>query len=264
METNLLLLAIGLLAGTYGVMVGAGGGKIFVPALLILLKLQPEVAAGTGLCVVFLTSISGITGYIRQKRIDYKLGGILAAGAVPGIFIGIWLAHLSTPKVFYSIFALLLVGLGIFLILKKLPKPKDGSANTEISGATDSMILEFTGNNIFRLILVGSLLGVVSGFFGMGGGWLLVPILIYLFRVSPYYATATSVFALCLYSTLGVAINIYNGDVHWGAVIWGGIGVLAGAQIGVVLSKKISGKRIVQMLAVILIVIGVKLIFSAG
>lgn len=269
MLTSLLLLLIGLIAGTYGIMVGAGGGKIFVPALLIVLQLPPNIAAGTGIAVVFLSASSGVIGLFRQKRIFYKLGLILAISAIPGIFIGFWLAQISPSDVFHVLFACLLIGLGIFLLIKKLPS-KEEKTESEVAATTESVEVAeieafgFTPLKIVELIFVGLFMGVVSSYFGMGGGWLLVPILIYLFRITPTYATATSVFSLFLYSIVGVLINVTHQNMDWSAVIWGGIGVLIGAQLGAILSNKISGKRIIQLLAVILIIVGVKLVMGSA
>ncbi len=264
---SLLLLVIGLIAGTYGIMVGAGGGKIFVPALLIILNLPPNIAAGTGIAVVFLTATSGVIGLTRQKRIYYKLGFILAISAIPGIFLGFWFAQISSPTLFHYLFACLLVGLGLFLLIKKLPseKSKVDSTSEEVAATSEDMeSFNYTPLKTVGLVFLGVFMGIVSSYFGMGGGWLLVPILIYLFRVSPNNATATSVFSLFLYSIVGVLINVTHGNMDWNAVIWGGIGVLAGAQLGAFLSNKISGKRIVQLLAVVLVIVGVKLAFGTG
>jgi uncharacterized protein len=268
MMMGMLLLLIGFMAGAYGIMVGAGGGFVFVPALLILLHLSPEAAAGTGLVVVFINSISGVYGYVRQKRIDYKMGLLLALGATPGTFLGIWLTTVSSDQYFNGIFAIVLVALGLFLMFKKTPEEKaKGSlkeSHNEIAATLERNIapdLVHGRKMIINLLLVGLVLGIVSSFFGIGGGWLLVPILVYLFRIKPHFATAISIFSLCLYSAIGVGVHIFQGNIDWMAAIWGGVGILFGAQLGVYLSNRISGKRIIQMLAVILIIVGGKLLF---
>lgn len=259
---GILLLAIGFVSGAYGTIVGAGGGFIFVPALLLIMDYPPEVAAGTGLAVVLLNSISGVTGYVKQKRINYKLGIMLSIGAIPGTFLGIWLANIVPAASFYGIFATLLIGLGIFLFLKK-----ESKANTEVATTVElsSGILAQASNETKIKVLIactGILLGIVSGFFGIGGGWLMVPILIYIFKIVPKYATATSIFALCIYSISGVIVYLLQGNIEWMAVLWGGVGIIFGAQLGVYLSNKISGKLIIRLLSVLLIIVGVRLFFG--
>lgn len=70
--TGLLLLFIGFIAGGYGTIVGAGGGFIFVPALLLILKMDPEIASGSGLVIVLINACSGAAGYARQQKINYR------------------------------------------------------------------------------------------------------------------------------------------------------------------------------------------------
>ena len=259
---GILLLVIGFISGAYGTIVGAGGGFIFVPALLLIMNYPPEVAAGTGLSVVLLNAISGVTGYVKQKRINYKLGIVLSIGAIPGTFLGIWFAHIAPAASFYGIFAALLIGLGIFLLLKK-----ESEARREVA-ATDELssgILARADSQTKVKVLIactGILLGIVSGFFGIGGGWLMVPILVYIFKIVPKYATATSIFALCIYSVSGVIVYLIQGNIEWIAVLWGGIGIIFGAQLGVFLSDKISGKLIIRLLSVLLIIVGVRMFFG--
>ena len=71
--TGLLLLITGIIAGGYGTIVGAGGGFIFVAALLIFLDMDPVIAAGSGLVIVLINSFTGVLGYAKQKKINYKI-----------------------------------------------------------------------------------------------------------------------------------------------------------------------------------------------
>lgn len=251
---GVILILIGLFAGAYGIMVGAGGGFIFVPALLIILDMPPALAAGTGLVVVLINATSGVAGFVKQKRIDYQIALLITLGALPGSFAGIWFSHIVSADIFQWIFAGVLILLGLFLQYKNRGKQDKGVEEP-------SKDLSMTTKRKISLIMVGIMMGIVSTFFGIGGGWLMVPILIYIYGIKAHRATATSVFALCLYSIIGVILHIYHGNVDWSAALWGGIGVLVGAQIGVYLSSKISGKIIVQMLSILLIVIGIKMIF---
>lgn len=105
-------------------------------------------------------------------------------------------------------------------------------------------------------------MGILSSYLGIGGGWLLVPLLIYIFHVPTHQATATSIFSLCLYSSVGVISHLFYGHIEWMTIFWGGIGVTIGAQLGVLSSQKISGNVIMQMLSVLLIVIGFRMYFN--
>ncbi|MBU8918233.1 sulfite exporter TauE/SafE family protein [Bacillus sp. FJAT-29953] len=270
LTTGFLLLLIGILAGGYGTIVGAGGGFIFVPALLLLFKMEPAIAAGSGLIIVLINSLSGVVGYAKQEKIQYRTGLTLAIGALPGSFLGVWLLQLYSSSYFYVIFATLLVGLGIFLFTKNLPEklkrhqPSDGDAYIAAGDSSGNGEVDKEDGRSFEkwLIPLGLVIGILSSYLGIGGGWLLVPILIYVFKVPAHNAAATSIFSLCLYSTIGVIAQLFYGHVDWTSVIFGGIGVIVGSQIGVLLSQKIPGKVIIQMLSVLLIFIGVRMYFS--
>lgn len=265
MVTGLLLFIIAFISGAYGIIVGAGGGFIFVPVLLIFFNMSPSIAAGTGLVVVMLNSISGAIGYVKQKRIDYKQGLLISAGATPGTFIGVWLGQYSSPQIFYVTFSIVTLLLGFFLLLKKDSGQIKSTAKGEVAVTLEEETTEVGKSKyykVYSLLLVGVILGSISSYLGIGGGWLLVPILIYLFRVSPHYATATSIYSLCIYSTIGVITQIYHNNIDWVVVLWGGLGVIVGAQAGVFLSNKISGNLIIKLLSLLLIGTGVQLFIS--
>ncbi|MDC3412082.1 sulfite exporter TauE/SafE family protein [Aquibacillus sp. 3ASR75-11] len=260
LSSGLLLLIVGLIAGGYGTIVGAGGGFIFVPALLLFFDMEPAYAAGSGLVIVLINSLSGVYGYAKQKKINYRIGMNIVIGAVPGSLLGVWLLQLqpSDSKIFYWIFATILLALGIFLLIKNSP------IQLKIFLKTDSETPEKDIPPILKskwFVPLGLLMGVLSSYLGIGGGWLLVPILIYLFYLPTHQATATSIFTLSLYTTVGVISQLLYGSIDWPAVIWGGIGVFIGAQLGVYLSKKIPGKIVMQMLSALLIIIGIRMYF---
>ena len=265
--TGFLLLIIGLLAGGYGTIVGAGGGFIFVPALLLLLKMEPAIAAGSGLVIVLINAMSGVTGYAKQHKINYRIGIFIGIGALPGSLLGIWLLQVYASDYFYIVFATILMLLGIFLFAKNLPFGQSIKETENQMGVTHSGLTYNDQENKILikakwLIPLGFLMGVLSSYLGIGGGWLLVPILIYLFKIPTHFATATSIFSLCIYSSFGVISQIIYQNIDWSVVIWGGIGIIIGSQIAVLLAQKIPGKIIIQMLSFLLIVIGFRMYFS--
>ncbi|GAA0433964.1 sulfite exporter TauE/SafE family protein [Lentibacillus halophilus] len=253
--TGILLLAIGIVAGGYGTIVGAGGGFIFVPALLILLQMDPIIAAGSGLVIVLINSFTGVIGYAKQKKIDYKIALTIGISAFPGALLGVWLLRVYSSQYFYVVFATILVGLGLFL-LSKNGSTKRKDASTDTSTHKQPAIYDKW------FVPLGLLMGVLSSYLGIGGGWLLVPILVYVFKVPTHQATATSLLSLCLYSTVGVISQIYYGNIDWMAVVFGGTGIIVGANIGVIVSKRLSSKMVMQMLSVLLIIIGFRMYFQ--
>ncbi|WP_042143569.1 sulfite exporter TauE/SafE family protein [Paucisalibacillus sp. EB02] len=250
---GILLLTIGIFAGGYGTIVGAGGGFIFVPALLLLLDLDPQIAAGSGLVIVLINSLSGMYGYAKQKLINYKVGIKIIIGAIPGAVVGVWLlSQLSSQSnIFYWTFASLLLALGIFLFFK------NSSSNSDIKKKEESFTL-----NAKWFIPLGLIMGIISSFLGIGGGWLLVPILIYIFKLKTHQAAATSIFSLGIYSFVGVSSHIFHQNIDWVIVLWGGLGVIVGSQLGVFIAKRLPGKVIIKMLSILLCIIGFRMYFS--
>src|SRR5579875_3505136 len=274
--TVILIFLVGLIAGGYGTIVGAGGGFIFVPVLILLFHINPAMAAGTGIVIVFINSLSGVFGYAKQKRIHYRIGLILAIGALPGSLLGVGLLRIYSSSYFFVVFATLLVVLGIFLfasnspitLQKKESTPeisREGAQAVESSGGEIAAALspsEHSQIRIIYLVPLGLLMGILSSYLGIGGGWMLVPILIYFFKRPTHLATATSIFSLTLYSSLGVISQIFYGNIDWQAILWGGIGVILGSQMGVWISQKIPSKVVIQLLSILLIVIGFRMYFN--
>jgi len=234
--------------------VGAGGGFIFVPALLLILEVEPIIAASSGLVIVLINSISGTFGYFKQNRIDYKIGLLISGGALPGSLLGVWLLQVYTSSYFFIIFATILVLLGIILLIKNIFFSKFNNYKY-ISIERNAILVKC-------LIPLGVLMGLLSSYLGIGGGWLLVPVLIYIFKLPPHIATATSIFSLSIYSFYGVVAQLFYNSIDINIVLWGGIGVILGSQLGVKLSSYLPGKVIMQLLSIILIGVGIRMYFT--
>src|SRR5699024_6265671 len=259
-----LLLLIGIIAGGYGAIVGAGGGFIYVPALLLILDMNPSIAAGTGLVIVLINSISAVSGYASQKKICYKTGILIAIGALPGSLVGIWFLHIYSSRYFFIIFAVVLMSLVLFLFFQNSPfiKKKLKHNNKTASFKPNVKLKKETYFNGKLFLPIGLLMGFFSSYLGIGGGWLLVPILVYFFKYPTHYATATSIFSLGIYSSYGVISQIFYNSINWTAVIWGAIGIVVGSQIGVRIAQKISGRLVMQMLSILLVLIGLRMYFE--
>src|SRR4051812_4111436 len=98
--SGLAFLLFGYAVGAYGTMVGAGGGFLIVPMMLLVYHATPAQSAGTGLAVVFLNAVSGTLSYAHQKRIDYRAGLLFAVATLPGAISGAFLARLFSGHTF--------------------------------------------------------------------------------------------------------------------------------------------------------------------
>src|SRR5262245_26642815 len=116
------LVLLGLSVGGYGTMIGAGGGFVLVPVLLLLYpSADPEFVTSVSLAVVFFNAASGTLAYVRQKRIDYLAANLFAVATIPGAIAGALLIGYVPRDVFDVVFAVLLLAIAAFLLLRPSP-----------------------------------------------------------------------------------------------------------------------------------------------
>src|SRR3954452_7456191 len=102
-------LLFGIFVGTYGTLVGAGGGFIIVPVMLLVYHATPQQASATSLAVVFFNALSGTLAYARQGKVDYRTGWRFAAATVPGAIIGVYVQSFFSGRFFSALFGALLL-----------------------------------------------------------------------------------------------------------------------------------------------------------
>ena len=118
MENIYLLILIGFLIGSIGTLIGAGGGFILVPLLILTTSFDPNAITSISMAVVACNAISGSFAYIRAKKVDYKAGVIFAICTIPGSILGVLTTKVIPRHTFDLIFGIVLLGLSIFLFFK--------------------------------------------------------------------------------------------------------------------------------------------------
>ncbi|HYA43368.1 MAG TPA: sulfite exporter TauE/SafE family protein [Syntrophobacteraceae bacterium] len=263
------LIGLGLAVGLYGTLIGAGGGFILMPLLLLLYpKASPEQLTAVSLAVVFFNALAGSESYAMMRRIDYKSGLLFAAATIPGAIIG----ALSTSRVprplFDAIFGGLLLAAGVFLFFRTPLAHNNGakrhlhhpSATRHLVSATGE---EFDYNfNPLLGMAISFVVGFASSFLGIGGGIIHVPALIFFLDFPVHVATATSHFILAIMALTGTIVHIWMGTFHEGArhTLSLSIGVLLGAPVGAYLSSRIGGSWIVRSLGLALGLVGLRIL----
>jgi uncharacterized membrane protein YfcA len=257
----LWLVPVGFFAGAYGALIGAGGGFVLAPALLLLYPEEPpETITSISLAVVFFNALSATLAYARSGKIDLKFGGIFAAATIPGAIAGALATTAINRTQFNLVFGLILVSVAIFLGLN----PGKKSAVTiaqDAAGRSDKNLSYLT---VLLAICLSTVFGFASSFLGIGGGFLYVPTLVYLMGFPVHRATATSLFVLAITSVTGTGTHIAAGFFHQGIrrTLALSIGAILGAQLAVLFSRRISGDWIIRSLAVALGLVGLKIFFS--
>ncbi len=274
------LIAMGIAVGMFGTLIGAGGGFILMPVLLLMYpKISPNVLTSISLAVVFFNALSGSESYAMMRRIDYKSGLMFAAATVPGAILGALNTGAVSREIFDCIFSIMLIAGAVFLMInpQKREKPyprivKDICFPQFQLGWRDLLmechLVEASGEehrytfNPLIGIAISFAVGYLSSFLGIGGGIIHVPALLYLLNFPVHIATATSHFILAIMALTGTLVHIYNGTLTCGVqdqTLSLAIGVLLGAPIGAQLSSRIHGSWIVRSLAAGLGVVGIRI-----
>jgi len=262
------LLLLGFFVGTFGTLIGAGGGFILVPVLVLIYPdMTPELVTSISLAVVFLNASSGSLAYARMKRIDYKSALAFGLATLPGSVIGALVTGIISHHLFNLILGITLLLIAIFLFIK----PAEGAfANRQEKGTTQRKLTDAAGQtytysfNIRTGIILSFFVGFLSSLLGIGGGIIHVPALTSLLNFPTHIATATSHFVLALMALTGTIVHILKGTLQEGlrTALSIGIGVVAGAQVGAYFSHRVKPKAIIRMLAVALLVVGLRLMIS--
>lgn len=255
MTTGILLLTIGFAVGTFGTLIGAGGGFILMPILLLLYPGEPaHNLTSLSLAVVFCNALSGSIAYAFKRRIDFRSALIFSVASIPGALLGVHATQQFPREVFELMFGGLMVLMGLYLLRPRLGgKHVEGKAK-ENGLATYNMPLG---------IAVSLGVGFVSSFLGIGGGIIHVPALVHLLHFPVHMATATSHAILSVMSAVATGENFWSGhlDGSWDRIVYLGPGVVVGAQLGAFLSSRIKGVWIIRSLALALISVGLRFVF---
>lgn len=264
----ILLGLLGFGVGVFGTLVGAGGGFILTPVLLLIYPgTSPALLTAISLIVVFFNAGSGSIAYARQQRIDYRSGAVFALCTLPGSVLGVLVADKVRRPGFDVIMGLALTGLAWWLVRgRRHPHgghPGRGPERTIVD--RDGKHYHYHAN--VRLgAMFSVVVGFVSSFLGIGGGVVHVPLLVTVLGFPTHVATATSHFVLAWMALVATLTHVAAGTFHHAVGLRRAaalsVGVVFGAQLGAVLSQRLSGPVIQRLLAIGLLVLGLRLVLS--
>jgi uncharacterized membrane protein YfcA len=264
--------ALGLVVGTYGTMVGVGGGFLMVPVFLFMHQ-PAKVAAGTSLAVVLVNSVSGTLQYLRQRRVDLVSGLIFSIAGIPGALLGAYADQFIPHRVFTILFGVLLlvVGARILLVREKAESLSDDSTPQRGAASAWHIRRDFDDahgvRHSYRYSLIGGIaISVATGFlaslFGIGGGVVQVPAMVYLFGFPAHVATATSQFIIAVTSFFGTASHLYYGDVLPLPALALALGAIAGAPLGAFLALRMKAAPLMRWLSLAILFAAIYLIVA--
>lgn len=272
----LLLLGLGTMAGILSGLFGIGGGFLLTP-LLIFIGVPPPVAVATSSNQIIASSLSGFMAHWRRLNVDIKMGLVLLLGGLIGSSLGVWVfatlkkigqldAVISITYVVFLGFVGLLMGIESS---RTLIKQRRGTHVTRKRGKwAQNLPLPFKVHfprsditvSIFVPIVIGIGAGMLISLMGIGGGFVMIPAMIYLLGMPTSVVVGTSLFQT-IFTTANVtflhATTSYTVDVVLALILI--IGGVIGAQIGTRLGLRISAEKLRGMLAIIVLAVCIKL-----
>jgi len=257
-ETGLIifLFAIGILAGLLGSLIGTGGCALMLPILFFGIysgdiNLLP-IAIGTTLVAVIFTTISGAYGHLRIRNIHKQTAFWLGAGGTAGVIVG---SIIFSFLVLYNYLLTLDLLLGLVFLWPAIRMIKEGVFSPPPMKEGDQI-----GGENWKKVVFGFFVGIATGIAGLGGGYALVPGIIYLFGGPVYITMGTSLAAMIPLATVGGLLKIWGNYVNIGFAVSLGIGTALGAQIGPRIIKKIKPNILKTIFGIVFLYVSLKYI----
>ena len=237
----MVVLLVAFLSSSIGVvlgMLGGGGAILMLPMLVYVAHVEPKAAIAASLFVVGSTSATSMVAHARAGNVRWKVGGLFGSGAMAGAFAGGRAAHFFSGAALLVVFGVLMLAAGIAMMRRR--------------GASSSPGPIALG----RAVVLGMVVGVLSGLVGAGGGFLIVPALALLGGLAMREAVATSLFVITLQSFAGFAGHATHVDVDWSLVLVTTAAAIVGSLVGVRLSRRVSPDGLRRAFAHLVIAMG--------
>jgi uncharacterized membrane protein YfcA len=270
---ELLLIPLGFAVGAYGTLVGAGGGFVLVPALLIIYSddSQRELTA-ISLAVVLANSMSGSLAFARQRLIDYRTGLTFAAATVPSSFAGAYFVRFVPRFVFDQVFGVMMISLAVITIYGALrrteqvrPPVRAGRGIVVRTMDHGDGVVSRYAYNVWVGIAFSVVIGFASSLFGVGGGIMQVPVMVTVLRVPVEFAVATSQFMLVFMAAAGTTLHVLDGEFGQTELTRAALlaaGAVPGALTGAFIGRRLSGSAVARLLALVLVIVGFRLVLT--
>ena len=256
-------LAIGLVMGV----LGAGGSILSVPALVYLLGENPTTATTTSLVIVAVASLAGMVAHARAGRVRWKDGVIVGLLGIAGSWLGSHVAVGLDPQVLLLGFAVLLLGAAWAMLARRpgaeeplRPSSDPGSETSEARVVADAVgfgAARLILASVARLAVGASGVGLLTGLFGVGGGFVVVPMLVLLLDFPMTAAVGTSLLVIAINATTALVGRLSaSPDLDWGVIVPFAASAVVGVLLGARLAGRLPALLITRAFAGILVALG--------
>jgi len=281
MSVNMVvLLAMGATVGFLSGLFGVGGGFLITP-LLIFYNVPPAIAVATGANQVIASSFSGALAHFKRGTLDVKLGLVLLAGGLVGSSLGIYvfayLRSLGQLDLMVSLLYVVLLGSvgGLMLVesMRAIQRARSGQGASLRRPGQHNWIhrlplkMRFRASKLFVSVIpvlgIGAVIGFLASVMGVGGGFIMVPALIYLLKVPTNVVVGTSLFQIIFvaaYTTVVHSTANQTVDVVLAFLLM--VGGVAGAQYGTRVGQKLRGEQLRALLALLVLAVALRLAFD--
>nr|WP_255664096.1 sulfite exporter TauE/SafE family protein [Nitratireductor sp. B36] len=275
-----VLLAMGGAVGFLSGMFGVGGGFLITP-LLIFYNIPPAIAVATGANQVIASSFSGALAHFKRKSLDLKLGTVLLAGGIVGASLGVsvfaYLRRLGQLDLIVSLLYVAFLGVvgGLMLMesLRAIRRSRGGQTVTLRKPGQHNWIhrlplkMRFRASKLFVSVIpvlaLGAFIGFLASIMGVGGGFIMVPALIYLLKVPTNVVIGTSLFQIIFVAAFTTIIHsTANQTVDVVLAFLLMVGGVAGAQYGARVGQKLRGEQLRALLALLVLAVALRLGFD--
>jgi uncharacterized protein len=270
---------VGLLSGIFGV----GGGFLMTP-LLIMMGIPPTVAASSDSNQIVGASTSGTLAHFRLGNVDIKMGFLLLIGGIAGGTVGVQiikiLRQLGNADFLISITYVLMLGfVGGYMFLESLQAMRKSSQGrqTAPSSKKESVYARMIRTMPFQTdfkrsgirisvlmpLVLGTLVGILAAIMGVGGGFIMVPVMVYMLRMPMHVVVGTSLFQIlftCINVTVMQATQNHTVDFVLALLLL--LGSALGTQVGAKVGKKLGGEQLKILLASLVLIVMFKMLFD--
>lgn len=249
MVTFVAIAVIGLFIGLFSGLLGVGGGSIAVPVFRLVFGMGPVASTATSLFTIIPTSVSGAVTHVRAKTCAPKLGLALGVGGACTSPLGAWLAN-SSPGWLVMVASAAVIGYSAFTMLRKAVRMGSDAKAGENPRGIDApsgggfSIPSFSRVGLLKGFGIGLVTGLASGFVGLGGGFIMVPLMMSVLDFPMRLSSGTSLIAVMLLAIPGVIMQSMLGNVDYLAGIALSCGSIPGALIGARLVTRVPERAL--------------------
>lgn len=281
----ILILGMGFFVGVLSGVFGVGGGFLMTP-LLIMVGIPPTVAAASDSNQIVGASTSGTIAHFRLGNVDFKMGILLLIGGIFGGTVGVQiikiLRQLGNADFLIQVTYVVMLGLiGGYMFLESLQalrqnKHSSGESAAAVSSGR-SIFAQFVQSlpwqtdftrsgvrlSVLMPLVLGTFVGILAAIMGVGGGFIMVPVMVYILRMPMHVVVGTSLFQIlvtCIDVTIMQAYSNHTVDFVLALLLL--MGSTVGAQVGAKISKRLKGDQLKIILSIIVLVVMVKMLFG--